>query len=146
MRKNKNFRDPDTIENSDKSLSMSILPYGSLAGKMQTPPPKTVVNLTTPQRFTFDPPIKGMEINVRYAAGSTGIDPGDGILFVASNHPTSVTDNWLDEANIAPRRVLLASTANKEQSFDGDNIAYVDIIGIGDPATNNLIVSIGGVS
>lgn len=129
--------------NSEGALSEVVIVDGSLYGTVNT---QSVIGLAgTRQELTFDPPIKGMSIDISFgvAAGSGSKDDNYALFCIGASND-AVADAWLDEANTAPRLKIKPVDGVQNIYFNGATVSRVDLIGVG--ATVDLDVSIGGVS
>ena len=111
----------------------------ALAGPFQT---QTAIALgATAVRKTFNPPIRGVIIEV---VGGNGTPDQDEAAIICFGAPTTVAAGiWLNEANTAPRIVMKPGDGIREWSFGNVAISYIDLIAKG--TTPDLDVTLTGV-
>ena len=111
--------------------------FVSNLGLSGTPHTQTIKGLGAARQFLkFDPPIKGVKLTAKYADGTLAADVDEAALYcidpptdpVTGNSP--VADDWLNEANTAPRDELLPNGKTHEIRFSAP-VTYLHFIGIG---------------
>jgi len=132
----------DSVTLANGQQAGAVESHSPLSGTLTTAPAVIVADTTTVHRTTFNPPIKAAVINIRHTS-STDQSLDDGILLVAGNQTLPVATEMLKETNISPRLQVKPSDGEVNLYFNGGEVSYIDLIGVGTAPT--VTVTLGGI-
>ena len=129
----------NVVTNSKGDPVQNVVAEGVLSG---TPSTISQTVTTSVVEIEFDPPIKGMSVEVLSGAASPDVD--EALLICAGAPDSTVAALWLTEANSGvPRFCVKAADGIKDYYFNGASVSLVHMIGRG--TTPDLDVTVTGV-